>query len=166
MYKALEKILHVILNVIIVIVGFIVIMVAYNYIQLKVMNKDYTNLFGYTVFEVSTGSMAKTLNVHDVILVKITKEVETGDIITFKQDNEIITHRIMQMNGNELVTKGDANNVEDEVITKDAIIGKVVSIYSELGIWIKVFTEPKVLMSIFITMALIGLALNQEQKEK
>lgn len=166
MYKILEKILHVILNIIIAIVVLIVIIVGYNYIQLQIMNKDYTNLFGYTVFEVSTGSMAKTLNVHDVILVKITKEVETGDIITFKQNDELITHRIMRIDGEELITKGDANNTEDKMITKDSIVGKVVSVYPQLGVWTKVFTDPKVLISIFVTLFLIGLATNQEQREQ
>lgn len=164
-YRILEKILHAILNIIIVIVTVFVIVVGYNYIQLQIMNKDYTNLFGYTLFEVSTGSMAKTLNVYDVVIVKITKEVETDDIVTFKLEDELITHRIININGNEITTKGDANNTEDKTITKDAIIGKVVSVIPQLGIWSKVFTEPKVLISIFITLILIGLAINKESKE-
>ena len=131
MYKIFEKVAHIILNIIIAFITLIVIIVGYNYVQLQVMNKDYTNFLGYTVFEVSTGSMAKTLNIYDIILVKITKEVEVGDIITYKKDNELITHRIMEINGNELTTKGDANNTEDEEITKEAIIGKVVSVYSK-----------------------------------
>lgn len=165
MYKIFEKVAHVILNLIITLVTLIVIVVGYNYIQLQIMNKDYTNFFGYTVFEVSTGSMAKTLNVYDIILVEITKEVEVGDIITFKKDNELITHRIMEINGDKLITKGDANNTEDEGITKDAIIGKVISVYSKLGVWAKVFSEPNVLISVFITLILIGLAITNERKK-
>ena len=99
MYKIFEKIAHIILNIIIAIVFLIVIIVGYNYIQIQLMNKDYANFFGYTVFEVKTGSMAKTLNVYDVILVKITKDVKENDIITFKKDDELITHRIMEIDG-------------------------------------------------------------------
>lgn len=166
MYKIFEKIAHFILNIIITLVFIIVLIVGYNYIQLQIMNKDYTNFFGYTVFEVSTGSMAKTLNVYDVILVEITKDVQVGDIITFKQDNELITHRIMEMDENELITKGDANNTEDKAITKDAIVGKVISVYPKVGVWAKVFTEPNVLISVFITLILIGFAITKEEKEK
>ena len=46
MYKIFEKIAHIILNIIIVIVFLIVLIVGYNYIQLHIMNKDYTNFFG------------------------------------------------------------------------------------------------------------------------
>ena len=166
MYKIFEKIAHIILNIILVIVFLIVLIVGYNYIQLQIMNKDYTNFFGYTIFEIKTGSMAKTLNVYDVILVKITKDVKENDIITFKKDNDLITHRIMKINGDKLVTKGDANNTEDEEITKDAVIGKVVSVYPRVGIWAKVFTEPNVLISIFITLVLIGLAISKDKTEK
>ena len=165
MYKIFEKIAHIILNFIIVIVFLMVLIVGYNYIQLQILNKDYTNFFGYTVFEVSTGSMAKTLEIYDVILVEITKDVKENDIITFKQDGELVTHRIMRINGDKLITKGDANNTEDEEITKDVIIGKVISVYPRLGIWAKVFSEPSVLISVFITLVLIGLAISKEDKK-
>lgn len=165
MYKVFEKIAHIILNFIIVIVFIMVLVVGYNYFQLQVLNKDYSNFFGYTVFEVSTGSMAKTLEIYDVILVQITKDVKENDIITFKRDGELITHRIMHINGDNLITKGDANNTEDEEITKDAVIGKVISVYPRLGIWAKVFSEPSVLISIFITLILIGLAISKEDKK-
>lgn len=166
MYKVFEKVAHIILNLIIAFVFLLVIIVGYNYIQLQIMNKDYSNFFGYTVLQVSTGSMAKTLNVYDVILVKITKEVEVNDVITYKKDNELITHRIMQMNEEKLITKGDANNTEDEEITKDAVIGKVISVYPQIGIWAKVFSEPNVLISVFITLVLIGLAISKDKQEQ
>ena len=165
MYKVFEKVAHIILNIVIAIVFLVVLIVGYNYIQLQILNKDYTNFFGYTVFEVSTGSMAKTLNIYDVILVKITKEVEQGDIITYKYNDELITHRIMKIDGDKLITKGDANNTEDKAITKDDIIGKVISVYPQLGIWTKVFTEPNVLICAFITLILIGLAINNNKEE-
>ena len=166
MYKVFEKVAHIILNIVIAIVFLVVLIVGYNYIQLQILNKDYTNFFGYTVFEVSTGSMAKTLNIYDVILVKITKEVEQGDIITYKYNDELITHRIMKIDGDKLITKGDANNTEDKAITKDDIIGKVISVYPRVGIWTKVFTEPNVLISVFVTLVLIGLAITKEDKEE
>lgn len=166
MYKVFEKVAHIILNIVIAIVFLVVLIVGYNYIQLQILHKDYTNFFGYTVFEVSTGSMAKTLNIYDVILVKITKEVEQGDIITYKYDDELITHRIMKIDGDKLITKGDANNTEDKAITKDDIIGKVISVYPKVGIWVKVFTEPNVLISVFVTLVLIGLAITKADKEE
>ena len=103
MYKIFEKIAQMLLNIIIVIIFVAVLIVGYNFIQLQILHKDYTNFFGYTIFEVSTGSMAKTLNIYDIIVVKITNEVGIDDIITFKQDGDLITHRIMEINGDTLI---------------------------------------------------------------
>lgn len=163
MYKIIEKIIHVILNIVIAFIFLLVIVVGYNYMQLQIMHKDYANFFGYTVFEVSTGSMAKTINVYDVILVKITEDVNENDIVTYKNEDELITHRIMEINGDKIITKGDANNTEDREITKDAIIGKVISVYPRVGIWAKVFSEPNVLICVFITLILIGLAISKDK---
>lgn len=163
MYKIIEKIIHVILNIVISFIFLLVIVVGYNYMQLQIMHKDYANFFGYTVFEVSTGSMAKTINVYDVILVKITKDVNENDIVTYKNEDELITHRIMEINGDKIITKGDANNTEDKEITKDAIIGKVISVYPRVRIWAKVFSEPNVLICVFITLILIGIAISKDK---
>ena len=163
MYKIIEKIIHVILNIVIAFIFLLVIVVGYNYMQLQIMHKDYANFFGYTVFEVSPGSMAKTINVYDVILVKITKDVNENDIVTYKNEDELITHRIMEINGDKIITKGDANNTEDREITKDAIIGKVISVYPRVGIWAKVFSEPNVLICVFITLILIGIAISKDK---
>ena len=163
MYKIIEKIIHVILNIVIAFIFLLVIVVGYNYMQLQIMHKDDANFFGYTVFEVSTGSMAKTINVYDVILVKITKDVNENDIVTYKNEDELITHRIMEINGDKIITKGDANNTEDREITKDAIIGKVISVYPRVGIWAKVFSEPNVLICVFITLILIGIAISKDK---
>ena len=163
MYKIIEKIIHVILNIVIAFIFLLVIVVGYNYMQLQIMHKDYANFFGYTVFEVSTGSMAKTINVYDVILVKITKDVNENDIVTYKNEDELITHRIMEINGDKIITKGDANNTEDREITKDAIIGKVISVYPRVGIWAKVFSEPNVLICVCITLILIGIAISKDK---
>ena len=63
----------------------VVVNLAYCYAQLKVFDKDYVNFFGYTIFQVITGSMEDTINVYDVILVKKVdpSKLMKDDIITF-----------------------------------------------------------------------------------
>lgn len=162
-----EKIMHAILNIIIAIGIIIAVVVIYNYVQLQIFNKDYTNFFGYTIFEISTGSMEDTLHVYDIVLVKITKEVEKDDIITYKYENEMITHRIVEINENEIITKGDANNTEDKMISKESVVGKVIFVCPKAGIWTRVFSEPKILVSLCITCILIGkLITNGNDSEK
>lgn len=68
-----KKLLKTFFNLIIILIIVIVILVLYNYFQITIRNKNYTNFFGYTFFEVITGSMKGTIEIHDVIVVKITR---------------------------------------------------------------------------------------------
>ena len=126
----------------------VVVMVVYNFFQISVLNKKYSNLFGYTFFEVTTGSMSNTIEINDVVIVKITKDIKKDDIITYINDDVIITHRVVEQNGEQIITKGDANNDLDKPIQRDMVLGKVVKTIPRLGIWFKVFTDIKVIISI------------------
>ena len=158
--KILKKIMKIFFDIIIFFTIVAVILVLYNFIQISALNKSYPEFFGYTFFEVTTGSMKNTIQVNDIIIVKITDKVQKNDIISYTYKNEIITHRIIEQTEEEFITKGDANNSADKPIKKSDVIGKVVKILPKLGIWIKVFSDLKVLISIIITIVLFGLALN------
>ncbi len=81
------------------------------------------------IYEVETGSMEHGIHVGDYVLICRKKEYVVGDIVTYQKDNYYITHRIIKsINGNKVVTKGDANNTEDEEISIHAIVGKVILI--------------------------------------
>lgn len=167
MHLDFRKTLHILLNIIICIGILIVILVGYNYVQLQILHKNYTNFLGYTIFEISTGSMKDALDIYDVVVVKITKDVNEDDIISYQEGNEIITHRVLKINGEEITTRGDANNTEDKTITKDNVIGKVIYVCEKTGIWVRVFSEPYILISICITFILIGKSIeNGNNREK
>jgi len=108
------------------ILTFIVGIVIYSFISTQILKKDYTNIFGYTYYSVATGSMKPVISPNDLIFVKITKNISKGDIITFKDNGSIVTHRLIDINNNKYITKGDANNTSDTGISKSDIIGKVV----------------------------------------
>ena len=164
--KLIEKIVKTIFNILIIVMVFIVIIVSYNFIQINVLKKQYANFLGYTIFEVSTGSMSGTIEINDVILVKITQDVKKDDIITFFNKNEIITHRIIVDNNDKLVTKGDANTARDIAINRSDVIGKVIKILPRFGIWVKVLSDTKVIGSVIITMILFGFAVSTTKEEK
>ena len=164
--KLLEKIIKTIFNILIIFMVFLVIVVAHNFIQINILKKQYTNFFGFTIFEVKTGSMSGTIEINDVILVKITKDVKEKDIITFEANGEIITHRVLAEKDDELYTKGDANTGEDTPIKKDSVIGKVVKIFPKFGIWVKVLSDTKVIGSIIITILLFGIAISSKNEDE
>lgn len=160
----LNKLGKIILNFITVLIFILVIIVIYNFIQIRILNKSFCNFFGYTFFQVETGSMSGAIEIDDIIVIKITQDVHKDDIITFINNNEIVTHRIISENGDELITKGDANNSEDEAIKREQVIGKVVKIFNNLGVWLKVFTDIKVILCVIVTIVFVGLALASDEK--
>lgn len=125
----------------------------YTFINTDILKKDYANVFGYTYFVVATGSMSGTIEVNDVIIVKITDNIKVKDIITYKDKNgDFITHRVTKMVGEKIVTKGDVNNAIDDPITKKDVIGSVKLIISPLFI-LKLIT---VFIIVFIALALLN----------
>ena len=135
---------------------FLVLLVSlciYTFVITDILKKDYVNVFGYTYFVVATGSMSGTIEVDDIIFVKLTKDVKNNDVITFKsKDGDIITHRLIGQKDDKYITKGDVNNVTDELITKNQIIGKVNLIVSPSFI----LKSIAIFLIVFILLALVN----------
>ena len=151
----IHKIVGILLNILLVIISVLIVIGVFYITQIKLFNNDYANLLGYTFFEVATGSMSPTINVGDVVIVKITKEVNENDIIVFKEENNFITHRLIQKEEGQIITKGDANNSEDKSITEDSILGKVITIIPQIGNWRKAILSPEVIGLILSLIVLL-----------
>lgn len=151
-----EKIINVVLNILIFMFGIILLISIYNGIQVKLLGKDYSDFFGYSVFEVQTGSMADAINPGDWIIVKYSANFKPNDIVTYEQKGEFITHRIIETYKGTYITKGDANLAKDEPINKNQIVGKVVKILPYFGIFRKTFFNPFVLIALIITFYLVS----------
>ena len=164
--KILKIIKNIIINLIIFILVIIAIAAIWISIQLNVQNKEYINIFGYSMFSTATGSMSPTIKIGDIVFVKIGEDAKEEDIITYKKDNEFITHRIIKIDDEAIIAKGDNNNTEDEAITKEAIIGKVVFIINNVEVWKKVLSEPSVIIPIVITVILLVILVSYEEKNE
>ena len=134
-------------------VGMLVALCVYTFIMTDILKKDYANVFGYTYFVVATGSMSGTIEVNDVVVVKLTQDVEVNDIITYQgEQGEFITHRIVKKIGNQIITQGDVNNTQDEPITTEDVVGKVTMVISPSFV-LKLIA---VLLIVFILLAFLN----------
>lgn len=161
--KIIKKIMQVFINILLVLVTLLILFLVYRIVSIKFFNKDIT--LRYTFYEIATGSMEPTLNVKDFIIVKESDKYSVGDIITYKEDNSYITHRIIKINGDTLVTKGDANNSEDKIISKSEVIGKVVKIIPKGGVIKEIILTPKIIFTLLVTLVLINLCFSLTKKE-
>jgi len=164
-----KRIAKYIMNVICVLLFIILVLVIYAKLKITFTNnKVQANYFGYRILEIASGSMEPTLKKNDIILVKVNnKNLKEKDIISYIGENDaIITHRVIRIEKNKLIVRGDANNTDDTPIDNTQVIGKVVHIYPHLGIWKRILTEPKTLVLIFITFLLFDAALSYDPKKQ
>ena len=165
----MKKVFNIIKNILIfcliTILLFVLFIVIYSFVQMDIQGKEYCNLFGYSIFQIETGSMSGTLEIEDIIIVKLESDnLNRDDIITFRQDGNLVTHRIIEINDDTIITKGDSNTDSDKPITKEDVVGKVIKIFPEIAIWKKVVSDVKVLISLGITILLLILLVAYKEK--
>ncbi len=153
-----SKATNVLLDILIFVFGIILLISIYNTVQVKVLGNDYSSFFGYSIFEVQTGSMEPAISAHDWIIVKSKDSYELEDVVTFKQGESFITHRVIEKYSDTYITKGDANNKEDDgQINIEQIVGEVVSVIPLFGLFRVTLFNPVVLICLIATIYILSL---------
>ena len=106
--------------------------------------------FGYGMSVVLSGSMESRLSVDDLVIIKATDSYNVNDIVLYQDGNSLVIHRIIEIDGDTVTTKGDANNVADEPINKSQIKGVLVCDIAGLGAVVNILKQP---VSIVIILA-------------
>ena len=106
--------------------------------------------FGYGMSVVLSGSMESRLSVDDLVIIKATDNYKVNDIVLFQYGNSLVIHRIIEIDGDTVTTKGDANNTADEPINKSQIKGVLVYDIAGLGAVVNILKQP---VSVFIILA-------------
>lgn len=93
-----------------------------NCVEIFVFKEN--NLFKYQPAIILSGSMEPTLSIDDLVFTKKTSKIKKGDIISFYDKNgTMIMHRVVEVKGNDITTKGDANNTLDKPIKRSDVVG-------------------------------------------
>jgi len=81
----------------------------------------------YPMASITSGSMWPVLKRGDLILIKginSKDEIKIGDIVVYKNPKGFTIHRVVKLEWNAVTTRGDANNVDDQPVSYEEIIGK------------------------------------------
>ena len=154
-------------------IAFILICDVYLILQMIKNPTDTAQLFGYRCFSVASGSMEPTLQIGDLIITKekSKKDIKVGDIISFKDVDSTITHRVIKVisqNGEILYqTKGDNNNVSDEKNIKyEDVEGVYVDHIPELGkMYIYIQKTPVVIFILIIIYIIYKIVETKENRK-
>ena len=133
-FKIINKIKNILLTVILVL---LVIVVAASVFIKATGNTP--SIGGYMLFRVATGSMEPEIMIGDVILVKEPSDysaIAVGDVVTYESRSGVtagrpVTHKVIKApyedNGEwYLQTQGIANDIPDEEINAEQLLGVMV----------------------------------------
>lgn len=122
-------------------------------------------LIGFRSYTVLSGSMEPEFYPGDLVvsLYKNRANIKEGDIITFRDNDEIVTHRIIDKTQEGYITKGDNNNAVDSfAVSNDNIIGKVLFNIPNAGYIIQFLAKPMVIAIELMLGAIIILLYNRD----
>lgn len=108
--------------------------------------------FGYGMSVVLSGSMEDRLSVDDLVIIKATDDYKVNDIVLYQEGNSLVIHRIIDIDGDTVTTKGDVNNAADEPINKSQIKGVLVYDIAGLDAVVNILKQP---VSVFIILATV-----------
>jgi len=98
---------------------------------------------------ITSGSMWPALKRGDLVFIEgidNKDQVKEGDIIVYRNARGFTIHRITQLNEDNLITKGDANNGPDSPINYEDIIGKTL-LYNDKPLRIPLLGNVSILIN-------------------
>ena len=146
-----------------VLIGF----ALYNWNAKKLTGNQMPMPFGYGVSVVLSGSMEDELSVNDLVLIRETQDVEVGDVVVYQDGRDLIIHRIIKMDGETVITQGDANNVADAPIRIGQIKGILQFKIPYVGAFVRLLQQPMVIILLTgLSIALDEFAIRREKQKK
>ena len=90
--------------------------------------------FGYGAANVLSGSMEPTFSEGTLLIIKAARETKPGEIVVYQSEDELIVHRVVSVEGDIIVTKGDANAVCDRPFRDTDLKGRVIAWIPHAGV--------------------------------
>ena len=111
--------------------------------------------FGWGFSVVLSGSMEPELSVYDLIAVRAAEDYAVGDVVVYQSRGELIVHRLVELRGDEAVTKGDANPSPDPPISTSQIKGRVVGSVPGVGAVVQALKTPVGFLAVLLAAVLL-----------
>jgi len=127
---------------------------------------DLPKLFGFSQIIVISGSMQPDIKAGDLIIIKEQAAYKEDDVVTYRKDQVLITHRVVEVNTSGVITKGDANNTNDGLATMSDIEGKVVLCIPGAGKFVLFLRTPTGMLAVIGLIFLLYVINSAAQKLK
>ena len=98
--------------------------------------------FGFGMSVVLSGSMEPTLSVDDLVIIRAAKDYKVGDIVVYQDASSLVIHKVIAIDEDQIVTKGEANNTADDPIPVSAVKGKAIGHIPMVGAAVRFLRTP------------------------
>ena len=130
----------------------------------RVLKNQLPMPFGVGVAVVLSGSMEPTLSVDDVIFVRAADSYQVDDIIVFQENQELVIHRIISVDGTSYTTQGDANNTPDPPVELPRVKGRLVMCIPFAGVLVRGLQSlPGIILVLVLAVLLMRLSWRKEK---
>lgn len=143
------------------IIVFIILIISIN-----IFPVFYKKISNYSLAVVMSDSMTPVLNKYDLIVIKKQKKYKEADIVAYYENKNIIVHRIISKGDNYVITKGDANKVDDNKIESAKLKGKVVRNFNDAGRIILLLQDRKIRIVLYVILILSIVFINRDFNKK
>lgn len=123
------------------------------------LHQELPKVFGFSQAVVMSGSMEPTFGAGDVVLFREKADYAVGDVVIFRSGSVFITHRIAREENGAFITKGDANNTEDqELLMPENIEGVMLLVIPGMGTVMNFLRSPLgILLIVVVGLILVKL---------
>ena len=142
-------------------------------INLILSYEEKTHILGIYMFNIVSDSMEPTLYKNDLVFVQKCNilELNEGDIITFKQDERVISHRINDITKEKGIikfeTKGDNNEIADpDKVEAAQVYGKVSFSIKKIGNIVSYIQDVSGFINIGIFAIIVYILVSLRDKQK
>lgn len=139
----MRKIGKILYRTVLVLLCIVLAVIIYFVAAQRLSGEQAPELFGFRQAAVVSGSMEPVFSPGDFIIYKEQSSYQAGDVILFRQEENLITHRITSENDGGFETKGDANNTADEeIVPREAVLGKMLIVLPHVGSVVMFLRSP------------------------
>lgn len=128
----IRKILSILFNVSVTFVIVVSLLYIISTAQTRNNPAHIPSVLGFTPLTVVSGSMSPGIETGDMVIIrKGNNNIKPGDVITYRLEDVLVTHRIKNISNTDaaevFITQGDANGIPDfKIVERSQIIGKYV----------------------------------------
>lgn len=139
----MKPVLSVLRAVLLVLLGILVAVNLALLVSRFVLKQEPAHVLGFYPMLVTTGSMEPDLPAGSLVVAHAQSDYRVGDVISFRQGDAVVTHRVIGQTPQGFRTAGDANNTPDrETVPLDAVLGRVVVCLPWAGAALMFLREP------------------------